>query len=62
LQEFSSGKPHNKIKPDRKNGRCYKKEFGKPCTEKAYGIFNGQAHCKRHYNDAVRMARRYKID
>jgi hypothetical protein len=60
LQEFSTKKPHNKINPDRKNGRCYKKKNGKACTESAYGVFNGHALCKRHYRDHVRFEKRYE--
>jgi hypothetical protein len=58
LQEFSS-RPHNIRGPNKKNGRCKKKEYGKGCNEKAYGVFNGEAQCKRHYNDSVRLERRH---
>jgi hypothetical protein len=60
LQEYNTGKPFNRLNKNRKNGRCYTKEFGKSCTERAYGVFDGKPQCKRHYLDSVRMAKRYK--
>lgn len=58
MQEFST-KPHNTRNKGRKNGRCKKKTNGQCCNERAYGLFQGTAYCKMHYNDAVRLERRY---
>jgi hypothetical protein len=58
VQEFSN-KPHNTIDPRRNNGRCNKKQNGNKCNEKAYGLFNGTAMCRRHYEDKLRLEKKY---
>ena len=58
MQEFSN-KPHNILTRRKNNGRCCKKQNGVKCNEKAYGVFNGTAMCRRHYDDNVRVERKY---